>query len=133
MPESAPIDAGELSLSRPTPPEPSAPAVEPVLDVATSSEAEPAAVEMRYPAEGSDASVSSLEAADLHHPAEPILRWSPDEGVVATPPPSAVDREVFGRLDERQPPPAVRQPEEPGSTVNRHDAYEPTVHRRSRS
>jgi serine/threonine protein kinase len=127
MPESAPIEAGELSLSRPTLPEPSAPAVEPLLDVATSSETEPAAVEMRYPVEGSDASVSPLEAADLRPPAEPILRWSPDEGVVAAPPPSAVDREVFGRLDERQPPPAVHEPEEPGSTVNRHDAYEPTV------
>jgi serine/threonine protein kinase len=124
-----PFEGGDpyrSGLSGPTEPKASAPAVGPVPGVGAAGPTAPTDHDMRYAAVDADA--SPLDAAELNRPAEPILRWSPnEEEVVPETPVPTIRPDTLAWLDEDAYAPAEQEPEAPGSTVNRHDAYEPTA------
>jgi serine/threonine protein kinase len=123
---SAPLESGHAFLPGPVEPEPPVAAVEPTRDIDAPAPTPPLG-EMRYAAFDSDADASPLDVAELNRPAEPIRRWSPREAIVPEPPAPVGDRDALDRPEEEVYSPLVPEQEAPGSTVNRHDAYEPTA------
>jgi serine/threonine protein kinase len=123
---SAPLESGHAYLPGPTEPQPPGPAVERIRDIDALAPTRPPD-EMRYAAFDSGAGASPLDVAELSRPAEPIRRWSPREARVPETPAPNGDRDALDQFDEEAHSPAVPEPEVPGSTVNRHDAYEPTA------
>jgi serine/threonine-protein kinase len=123
---SAPLGIGHAYLPGPTEPEAPGPAIEPIRDIDALAPTPPPD-EMRYAPFDSNAGVSPLDVAELNRPAEPIRHWSPREAMVPETPEPLGDPATLDRVDEEAYPPPVPEPEVPGSSVNRHDAYEPTA------
>jgi serine/threonine protein kinase len=113
----------DVSVTGQSVPAPALPAVEPPRDVAVPVAESPD--DMRYATFDAEAGPSPLDVAELNRPAEPIRRWSPREADVPEPTPIAA-RDAFDGVEEDLYSPAAGEPEPPGSTANRHDAYEPT-------
>jgi hypothetical protein len=122
----APLESGHAFLPGPAESQPPVPAVEPIRAIDAPASAPPPD-KMRYAAFDSDAGASPLDVAELDRPAEPIRRWSPREALVPELPAPIGDRDALDRPEEEVYSPPVPEPEAPGSTVNLHDAYEPTA------